>query len=1279
MFRELREVLGAAGVPAGEGDLLDILWLAARVPSGPAAPLAVLAAEEAAAGAPGPGDPTHAPGTDTGDPGSHDRDPGGGSPTRTAETAQDRADRVGVHAGPPPPGDAARRALLVPGARALGTELRLGRALRPLKRQVRSHQEYALDEAATAAVQADTRTPQVVLRPRPERWMRLALVLDSGVSMALWERHCSGLKGLFERSGAFRQVETYQLRYGSGEAGVRLGRPWCASSVTCAPGSLADASGQSMVLVVTDGAAAAWRDGRLRRVLESWARKGPTAVVHMLPRRLWPGSGVRADTWHVASPRPGAPNQAWQATDLVLPPSVAPPPEIPIPVLELSAAGFAGWAAVNTVVGRPVPVQLWATDGGTAHTERPGRVSVVDFSHAASPEALRLAAHLAAMAPVSVPVMQLVHSCLSAQEGMAPLAEVLLGGLVQPLADSEAARPGGRNRLFDFASDAKDLLLDSVPTADLIECGRRVGERLETLVGRSSDFPAWLLDDHGPGAGAPFAYLGPDMRARLGSVVTMTQNTAPGTIVLSPSRTDPAAGSGPGAGPHSGGTADTADMASLWLSTDGLDASLRLLFATLGSKGGALATAAGVSSAQLADYAAGRRVPPWSFAVTLLTEASRPRVRGGPPTEMADVLLAQYIDAAVALRPAAVRATFARLSGDLHARQVPREALLLLLHLLTYLHARLPAPLDSGTPSSVPPGSPGAPPITEREFVEELAQCIAAEGVPLSRQLRRRGTRRTRHDLAWLTSEHCLPVNVRRMASPFSWEDFAWLAHTTGDPDESDPAAFLVMLDDDEPDGPLLLDDCVAWRTRPLSPGVVVGLRLPTALLRNGPPAPVLPLRDPDTEGAGQAAASRRVCIAVEAVGYGEMSAEVQRAEREITSHILAQAVRAAGVDLDACLFEDRGDATLLLLPRGVDETAAVPAFIDGIVAALKDAYAQRQYPRLRLAVEHGAVATEEYGFAGDAVLRASRLVDSAVLRESLEVQPRATHALIMGEELYESLPALHGRFQRVRVDLKGYRAWARMYPALPEVVRPPVRPATDRSNAVLVGVGAYQHLDPLPSVLTGVHDLAALLTDPAGGAFADQLTTVLADPMGLEEILDAVGQAVESAQHTLLVYFAGHSLLDPETGELMLAVGQTRAQDPYSALAYRHLRSLLLRSRARYKVVILDCCYSGRAILSSLRPDDTGIRTDIGTGFVMAASGAAGRALAPAGDQYTPFTGELIHVLRNGLAQGPELITAELLYREVTQRLQERGYPRPQAVSHDGAGMAPLALNRAH
>ncbi|MYV52016.1 hypothetical protein, partial [Streptomyces sp. SID3212] len=76
-----------------------------------------------------------------------------------------------------------------------------------------------------------------------------------------------------------------------------------------------------------------------------WAKAGPAAVIHTLPRRLWPGTGVQADTWHVTAPRPGAPNAAWEVAHPVLPPEVFPAPALPVPVLELNAPDLAAWAA----------------------------------------------------------------------------------------------------------------------------------------------------------------------------------------------------------------------------------------------------------------------------------------------------------------------------------------------------------------------------------------------------------------------------------------------------------------------------------------------------------------------------------------------------------------------------------------------------------------------------------------------------------------------------------------------------------------------------------------------------------------------------------------------------------------------------------------------------------------------------------------------------------------------------------------------------------------------
>ncbi|MFF0592213.1 caspase, EACC1-associated type [Streptomyces antibioticus] len=1171
MFEELCRILGDAGRPLEPEDLLDVLWLADRIPSGPKAPLAGHAPRAADPPAPATGPtPPDAP-ADT------------GPDVRTepaAETTEPAARRTSSHlpvvSGPfatETPGEA----LWTPGARALGPTLPLGRALRPLKRRVPSRRHSELDEVATADLQADTRTPQVVLRGRPERWLRLALIIDDGVSMLLWERQCAELKALLERSGAFRQVDTYQIRYGddgydgdagTGTGGVRLGRPWSLSPETRPADSVADVSGRTMVLVVTDGAAAAWREGRLRPVLERWARCGPTAVVHTLPRRLWAGSGVRADTWQVTSPRPGAPNSAWTVRDPVLPPSVAPPPPVPVPVLDLTPADFAAWAAVTTVVGRPVPVRLWTPQPARPPAEEPGRISVRDFGRAASPEAVRLAAHLAAMAPVTVPVMQLVHACLDPRQGAAPLAEVVLGGLVQPLPSTGDARFTGRHRLFDFTAEAKDLLLDAVPTAELLACSRLVGERIESLLGRSSDFTAWPLS--GEGAATPFAYLGPALQARLGVA---------GEVVT-----------------------ETVDVRRL--SGDGLAESLRLLCDALSWHSPGWAEGGDLPPLRLAGYLDGTVLPDWGFVTTLvdLVTGFEPDL----PADLWDRLRAQYVEAMLSACDEEVRRAFDR------SRMGPPHADLLLLHLLLYMHTKS-----------------GAAGMAEAEIAEDLARFLGGRGLPLERK-----SLRVRHDLIWdFGGGHCI-VEIRRSRLPFDWTGVMQFARSLG-MSTADVGFFVAVDDSVLSDGPVPLEECVVTDAEPTVGGPVVGLRF-----QNGPQT---------------ASVAARVCIVVDVVG--------QHVLQESLWEVLDHAVRAAGVSRDACLRQDRGDGALVLLPLGVDESRAVPGFIDGLAQGLRG-----RSMRLRVAMDRGVVEVRQFGVIGDVVIRASRLVDSAHLRET-----RSAYGLLVSDSLYEDVPALRGRFRRVRVDFTDYRAWA----WLEDGLRLPDLPDPSRSNAVLIGAGAYAELPALPQVEAGLHALANLLTNPGSGAFSRQRTTVMANPESREKLLAAVRSAAESAEDTLLVYFAGHSFDDSVSGGLRLAVYHTQPNAPRSAVWFDHIWRELRDSAARYKVIVLDCCYSG-ATGSEYLPGVFNVQTDPGDVTILAAYDRT--AIAPSGDRYTAFTGALIHVLANGVDDGPEPISVDLLYQEVRRRLAAQGLPQPTLMSHRRTSEATsLARNPAY
>ncbi|MER5472487.1 SAV_2336 N-terminal domain-related protein [Streptomyces sp. NPDC002685] len=1171
MFEELRSVLETGGgLPMEQGELLDILWLAPRVPSGPRAPLAA-----------------HAP--DTTLPSSLDLDatvpnspaaPGSGAGTGRGKPAEGTprphtAPHLAVVSGPSAvelPGGA----LWTPGVRSLGPTLLLDRALRPLKRRVPSRRLSELDEAATATLQADTRTPQLVLRARPERWLRLVLVIDGGVSMPLWQRHCADLKGLFERSGAFRQVETHQIHYGTE---IRLGRPWSTAQATRPTDSVADVSGRTMVLVVTDGTAIAWRDGRLRPVLEGWARCGPTAVLHTLPRRLWAGSGVRADTWQVMSPRPGAANTTWTVTDQVLPPTVAPPPPVPVPVLELTPAGLATWTAVNTIVARPIPVSLWAPDRTrtpTALATIP--VSVRDFARAASSEALRLAAHLAAMAPITVPVMQLVHSCLDQHQGPVPLAEVFLGGLVQPLPSTDHST--GRHRLFDFTPEAKDLLLDAVPTAELLACGRRVGERMEALIGHSSDFPAWLRDENAPGSTAPFAYLGSALQARLG-----VAGAAADVVVLSPADEETTAAQTPPAKEFT------------WVSTEGLDASLRLL-----------SEAVGVQSHEV--------LPRWDQVTDLVDSVAESR--GEPPADVRPRLRKQYLDVLLPMCPVEVRNTFSRVRG------VPQYADLLLLHLIMYIH-----------------NWPTAARMSEAQIAEDLTRYLDAQGLYLDGERQPGHTRPS--DLRWRIDDRYCPVAIKRTGSPFSWPLKTQVAQFTA-VDDSATAGFLVIVDDDEkPDGAAPLDKCVVvWPDLP-----VVGLRLQTGAATSLQALP----------------GSRRACIVVDIVGYAKMGRTTQRRKQEALRDILDHAVRMAGVSRNAWVRQDRGHGTLVLLPPGADAPRAIPGFVDGLAQALRHAREQGNAMRVRVAMDIGAVTMEEHGAAGDAVRSSARLADSAVLRGS-----KADYTLIVSDLLYEDVPGFHGRFQRVRVDHKGSESWAWLQ------TRSSRLPDPQRSNAVLVGTGLYTELTDLPQVHTGIRDLALLLSHPSDGAFSDDRVMVLENPENASEILDVVQHAAASADDTLLVYYAGHSLYDSVSGELSLALRSTRPNAPVTAVPFDHIRALVQHSAARHKIVILDCCYSRHAGRHAL----PGVFNVVPDGDVTILAASLQFAAAPPGNRYTAFTGGLIDVLRNGVAEGSEAISVHELYEELQRRV--RGdFPPPTLTTHNDTGQVALARNPVH
>ncbi|MCZ7457043.1 SAV_2336 N-terminal domain-related protein [Streptomyces sp. WMMC940] len=576
MWRELRRVLGDSGIELAHEELLDAVWLAQRLPPGASSALGAAAAGSAPQPPVAPPDDSGA-GVPGGAPRSRGTSPAGPPEAGPAVSPGGGVGpRPGRPAGPPPgtglygapdarstlPRGSAlstpvaqRPAVPVraPEARALASaELRLGRALRPLKQLRPDGRAQELDEPATVAAMAETGLPDVVLRPARTRWLDLALVVDDGVSMLLWQRLAAETRRLLERSGAFRDVRVYSLDSRSPGAPALGHRPFVQDPAPLPLTAVADPCGHTLLLVVSDGVGPAWRDGRMRRALDRAAALGPTAVLHALPHRLWDGSGIRAEPWRVTTLRRGAANRTWRVADPVLPPELAPYAGVPVPVLAPDPDSVGAWARLVGSSGTSVVLPLLAPRAPARHyaaTRTGGGDGLLGFRNASSPQAYRLAAHLAAVAPVSVPVMRLVQDALGPDVDTGHLAEVFLGGLMRG-ADGPERDLLPQHRAFDFAEDARRILLDTVPPSDLVRTTRAVTLRMAELVDGTAGFPAWLPHPSGrdtvAGGAQPFGWVDARLLRRLGmpapagteSAGTKPAGSGPGRT--DPVRTDPA-------------------------------------------------------------------------------------------------------------------------------------------------------------------------------------------------------------------------------------------------------------------------------------------------------------------------------------------------------------------------------------------------------------------------------------------------------------------------------------------------------------------------------------------------------------------------------------------------------------------------------------------------------------------------------------------------------------------------------------------------------------------
>jgi hypothetical protein len=118
-----------------------------------------------------------------------------------------------------------------------------------------------------------------------------------------------------------------------------------------------------------------------------------------------------------------------------------------------------------------------------------------------------------------------------------------------------------------------------------------------------------------------------------------------------------------------------------------------------------------------------------------------------------------------------------------------------------------------------------------------------------------------------------------------------------------------------------------------------------------------------------------------------------------------------AGVRLDDCYHEDRGDGVMVVLPAEVGAERLLTAVVDRLRAEVRHhnrAASESAQMRLRVAVNVGEARADERGVVGTELTHAFRLLDAAPLKEAVAAAETAI-AVIVSRRVYEDV-VRHGR-----------------------------------------------------------------------------------------------------------------------------------------------------------------------------------------------------------------------------------------------------------------------------
>ena len=204
--------------------------------------------------------------------------------------------------------------------------------------------------------------------------------------------------------------------------------------------------------------------------------------------------------------------------------------------------------------------------------------------------------------------------------------------------------------------------------------------------------------------------------------------------------------------------------------------------------------------------------------------------------------------------------------------------------------------------------------------------------------------------------------------------------------------------------------------------------------------------------------------------------------------------------------------------------------------------------------------------------------------------------------------------------------------------------------KALIVGIDHYTHIGNLSGCVNDAFSVKAALERNADGTLNFSAPQVLtgtspSQPVLKRDLKDSVRQLFTDDSEIALFYFAGHGYIE-DTGGFLCASDSDTGDD---GLALAEVMTLVNKSKARNKVIILDSCHSGVAGNNAMTTELAEITDGV---TIMTASTADQSSYEIPGGGAGVFTSLFVDALNGSAANLVGDITPGSVYAHIDQSL---------------------------